>query len=234
MIFGTILAGGSGTRMQNAVPKQFLPLGNAPILIRTLRVFLQCDRLDAILVAVPANRQAETEALIRQYEPDAAVAVVAGGASRTDTLFALIDEIHRRFGQRPDDLIVTHDAVRPFITVPMLCANIDAAQDGAAGTAIPAVDTIIETLDGQTVHAIPPRSQMYLMQTPQTFSVDLLCSTFATLTDDEKARLTDGCGVLVTRGIPVRLSPGSPSNIKITTPADYEIAKQMASESDRT
>lgn len=234
MIFGAILAGGTGTRMQSAaLPKQFLPLAGCPILIRTLRVFLNCEALEHIFIAVPADHLDYARRLVENWCPDERVTLTPGGATRTDTLFALIDRISERFGFRPDDRIVTHDAVRPFVTVEMLLDNIAAAQEfGAAGTAVPAVDTILESADGTTIQAIPPRNRMYLMQTPQTFSIRLLRDTYRTLDNAEKARLTDGCGVLVARGIPVRLSPGSPANIKITTPADYALAQAMAARID--
>ena len=229
MNFGAILAGGSGTRMHGALPKQFLPLDGCPILIRTLRVFLQCPELTHTYVAVPAGWVESTRQLVETWCPAQAVTVLPGGATRTDTLFALLDAAAQQYGAHPDDRIVTHDAVRPFVTVQMIRENLAAAAGtGAAGTAIPAVDTILESADGQVIDAIPPRDRMYQMQTPQTFSIPLLRAAYAALTDDEKARLTDGCGILIARHIPVRLSPGSPTNLKITTPADYELAQALA------
>ncbi len=228
MNFGAILAGGSGTRMHGSIPKQFLMLGGCPVLIRTLRVFLQCSELAHIYIAAPADWIGHTRQLVQTWCPEASVTVLPGGGTRTDTLFALMDAIERRYGSRPDDRVVTHDAVRPFVTVQMIRDNIAAAADtGASGTAIPAVDTILQSEDGRVIDSIPPRGEMYQMQTPQTFSIPLLRATYASLTRAEKARLTDGCGVLVARGIPVRLSPGSPMNIKITTPIDLEMAQVL-------
>lgn len=232
MIFGAILAGGSGTRMQNAsLPKQFLPLGDVPILIHTLRVFQSCTQLDHILIGVPDAWLAHTGSLIDTYCPDAKVTLVPGGATRTDTLFAVADAAQARFGTHPDDILITHDAVRPFITRQMLMDNIAAAAEyGACGTAVPAIDTILESNDGQWIQSIPPRNRMYQMQTPQTFRIDLLRRTFASLSPEERQQLTDGCGIFIARGLPVRLVQGSPRNIKITTPADYSAAQALAAQ----
>ena len=227
MIFGAILAGGSGTRMQNsALPKQFLMLGDYPILIRTLRIFLACPQIDHVLVGVPATWLDYTQTLLDTYCPHADVSLFAGGATRTDTLFAAADAARARFGTQSDDILITHDAVRPFITQQMLTDNIAAAREcGACGTAVAAVDTILESNDGQWINAIPPRAQMYQMQTPQTFQIDALHRAYAALTPEQQHSLTDGCGIFSACGLPVRLVNGSVRNIKLTTPTDLAIAQ---------
>ncbi len=230
MIFGAVLAGGSGTRMKGApLPKQFLPLGDCPILIRTLRVFAACPLLHATFVTVPAQWQAQTHALVQAHLPQANIFVVPGGADRTGSLFAAADAAQAQFGAHNDDLLVTHDAVRPFVTQQMLRDTIDGAQAcGACSVAVNAIDTILESNDGQTIDRIPPRSRMYQMQTPQTFRIALLRRAFAALPDAQKATLTDGCGILVAQGLPVRLAAGSARNMKITTPDDYALAQALA------
>ena len=231
MIYGAILAGGSGTRMQAALPKQFLTIGDAPVLIHTLRKFLTCDQIDHVLIVIPAVWMDYTRELIRTYCPDAEVTLVPGGATRTDTLFAVADAAQNSFGASDSDLLITHDAVRPFITQQMLLDNITAAsEDGACGTAIPAIDTILESDNGKYIAAIPPRTRMYQMQTPQTFNIAALREAFASLTPAQQQILTDGCGIFTACGRPVRIVAGSTKNIKITTPPDIATANAFLAE----
>lgn len=229
MIFGAILAGGSGTRMQNAaLPKQFLTLGDCPILIRTLRIFLACSRIDHTLIGVPAAWMDYTRELLHTHCPQADITLVTGGATRSDTLFAVADAAQARFGARDEDLIITHDAVRPFVTQQMLNDNIEAARDcGACGTAIAAIDTILESSDGCMIDAIPPRNRMYQMQTPQTFRIAALRAAYASLSAQQQLLLTDGCGIFTACGLPVRIVAGNPRNLKITTPADLAAARAL-------
>lgn len=233
MIYGAILAGGSGTRMQAAMPKQFLPIGDAPVLIHTLRAFLACEQIDHVLIGIPAVWLAYTRDLVNTYCPGAEVTLVPGGATRTDTLFAVTDAAQAAFGASPADLLITHDAVRPFVTQQMLRDNIAAAsEDGACGTAIPSIDTILESDDGKYIAAIPSRTRMYQMQTPQTFNIAALREAFASLTPAQQEVLTDGCGIFTACGRPVRIVMGSTKNIKITTPPDLATANAFLAEEE--
>ncbi len=231
MIFGAILAGGSGTRMQSALPKQFLTIGDAPVLIHSLRAFLSCTEIDHVLVGIPSVWMDYTRALIDTYCPGAEVTLFSGGATRTDTLFAAADAAQNTFGASASDLLITHDAVRPFVTQQMLLDNIAAAsEDGACGTAIPSIDTILESDDGKYIAAIPPRTRMYQMQTPQTFNIAVLRESFASLTPAQQVVLTDGCGIFTACGKKVRIVMGSTKNIKITTPPDLATANAFLAE----
>ena len=233
MIFGAILAGGSGTRMQSVLPKQFLTIGDAPVLIHTVRAFLACEEIDHVLVGIPPVWMDYTRDLIVRYCPGAEVTLFPGGATRTDTLFAAADAAQRTFGASDSDLLITHDAVRPFVTRQMLLDNITAAsEDGVCGTAIPAIDTILESDDGTYIAAIPPRARMYQMQTPQTFNITALRNAFASLTPAQQAILTDGCGIFTACGKKVRIVMGSTKNIKITTPPDLATANAFLAEKE--
>ena len=98
----------------------------------------------------------------------------------------------------------------------------------AVNTAIPAVDTIMVSKDGQVVDDIPERKYLYQVQTPQSFRMDLLKNLYSELTEDEKKILTDACKICTVRGVPVRIVMGDVTNMKITTTADFEIAKIIA------
>lgn len=231
MVIGAILAGGVGQRMGSTMPKQFLPLGDEPILVKTLKVFLACDKLDVILLAVNGDWLDYTVDLLEERDLLNRVRLVEGGSTRTETLCRIMDEAA---AIDPDAVLVTHDAVRPFIDVPLIEENIAVAErDGCCGTAMPMVDSVIFSEDGQSISAMPDRSRYFRMQTPQSFRLPLLKAAFRSLTDDQKASLTDGCNICVLAGHPVSIVTGREHNLKITTSNDYRIAQMLEEELTR-
>ena len=230
MIFGAILAGGTGSRMNIAdMPKQFLPLGDKPIVIHTLEKFLLCNQLDAVYLCVHPSWVTHMQDLIVQFiKTDRKIVVVPGGGDRNSTILNIIEGIETDFGESDEHIIVTHDAVRPFITLRMISENIAAAKEfGAVDTVTPAIDTIVCSQDGKVVSDIPDRRRMYQGQTPQSFQISLIKRLYLSLTEEEKEILTDACKICVVRDQPVHLVEGEISNIKITTISDYKIAQAM-------
>lgn len=228
MIYGAILAGGSGTRMHiSSMPKQFLPLGEKPIIIHTLEKMLMCSRLDVVYLGINQSWMSHMTDLLERYGIDTGrVKLSAGGENRNETIFNIIDEIEKDFGLTDDDIIVTHDAVRPFVTLRILSDNIDAAQKyGACDTVVSATDTIVKSENGTSITEIPNRSHMYQGQTPQSFKISLLKEMYAKLNEEQKAVLTDACKICVLGGVEVKLVDGEISNMKITTVNDYKIAQ---------
>ena len=232
MIFSAILAGGTGTRMNiSSMPKQFLPLGDKPIIIHTIERFLKCKRVDAVFVGVHADWVEHTKELLAKHVPDQVqrVHVITGGVDRTDSLLRLMDGIEQAYGASEEHIVLTHDSVRPFFTQRMIEENIDAVYTyGAVNTVSPAIDTIVVSQDGKTISSVPDRTTMFLGQCPQTFRVSELKRLYASLTEEERKVLTDASRIYVMRGMPVYLVQGAVSNIKITTPADYKMAQAIA------
>lgn len=231
MIFGAILAGGIGSRMHMAdMPKQFLPLGDKPVIIHTLEKFLACHKLDVIYIGVHTDWVEYMNDLILRHVPAQSekVQVVAGGSDRNSTIFSIINAIEECWGVSDDHIIVTHDSVRPFVTLRMIEENIEAAKThGAVDTVVSAVDTIVVSEDGKFISSIPDRANMYQGQTPQSFNINLLKKMYESLSEDEKKILTDACKICVVRNYPVYLVTGAATNLKITTPGDYKIAQSM-------
>lgn len=232
MIFGAIVAGGVGNRMNlSGLPKQFLPLGESkkPIIIHTLEKFLMCNQLDYIYLGVHKDWTQYAEELVEKYNlKSEKIVIVAGGADRNSTIFNIIDAIEKQHGVSDGDVIVTHDAVRPFLTLRMINENIEAAKRcGACDTVISAVDTIVESKSGKEITAIPNRKYLYQGQTPQSFDIKKLKKLYLDLSDEEKSRMTDACGVFAIRNEPVELVMGDTFNIKITTVSDYKIAEAI-------
>ncbi len=232
MIFGAIVAGGVGNRMNlSGLPKQFLPLGKSqkPIIIHTLEKFLICEKLDFIYLGINKDWLGYAEELLDKYDIDKKkVFIVPGGADRNLTILNIIEAIEKNHGESKEHIIVTHDAVRPFVTLRMLNENIEAAKEcGACDTVTPAIDTIIESKDGKFISSVPQRSFMYQGQTPQTFNISELKRLYNDLTEEEKSILTDACKIFTFRNKPVKMVQGDAFNIKITTVSDYKIAEAI-------
>ncbi len=230
MIYAAVLAGGIGSRMQNTdMPKQFLELDNKPIIIHTAEKMLMNDRVDMLYIGINPNWLTFCQDLVKKhFGANDKVKVVAGGADRNGTIINIINDIQKTNGIGDDDVIITHDAVRPFLTQRIIDDNIDAAlKYGACDTVVKASDTIVRSSDGEFISEIPPRDPLYQGQTPQSFNIKLLKGCFDEMTDEERAILTDACKICVLRNHQVRLVDGEVLNFKITTVGDYQMARAM-------
>lgn len=230
MIFAVILAGGNGTRMGNVgKPKQFLSLGNKPIIIHTIEKFHINQNFDGIIVLSPKNWISHTEDLISKYITNSeSIKVIEGGNLRNDTIMNGISYIEENFDIDDESVIVTHDSVRPFLTHRIIEENIKYANEyGACDTVIPATDTIVESEDEKFIDSIPNRKNMYQGQTPQSFKINKLKNLYKNLHEDEKGILTDACKIFSMNNEKVFLVKGEITNIKITYPYDLKVANSI-------
>ncbi len=230
MIFAAILAGGIGSRMGGTdTPKQFLTLGNKPVIIHTIEKFVINDKIDKIIVLTPQNFISHTNHLIEKYIPNNEdIIVIEGGETRNDTLMNSVNYIEENFGIDDEAIILTHDSVRPFVTHRIIEDNIDAARKyGACDTVIPATDTIVESINGQTIESIPVRDYYYQGQTPQSFKINKLYNLINSLTEEESKILTDACKIFTLKDEEVHLVKGEVINIKITYPYDLKLANTI-------
>ena len=230
MVFAVICAGGIGSRMGNAEkPKQYLNVGGKPIILHTIEKFVVNEEFEKIIVLVPESWISYTKDIINKHLKGVEkVEVMAGGSDRNSTIMNAINYIEEKFGLDDDTIIVTHDAVRPFVTHRIIMDNIEAAvKVGACDTVIPATDTIVESLDGEKISSIPDRSKVYQGQTPQSFRAKRLKELYSSLTDEEKAILTDAAKIYLLKGEAVHLVRGEVFNIKITYPYDLTVAETL-------
>ena len=230
MIYAGILAGGVGSRMGNVpLPKQFLDLDGKPIIVHTVEKFLLTSEFDKIYIATPQKWISHTRDTLRKFHiTDERVEVVQGGSDRNETIMSIINVIEQDHKITDEDVIVTHDAVRPFLTRRIIKENIDnVIKYGAVDTVITATDTIITSEGGQVIDEIPVRDKMYQGQTPQSFNINLLRDSYNELSADEKKILTDACKILVVSNKKVNLVLGELYNIKITTPYDLKVANYI-------
>lgn len=233
MIYAEILAGGKGTRMGNVnMPKQFLTLNNRPIIIHTIEKFLLHERFDKIIIVSPRDWMNYTNDIIKKYINDRErIVVVEGGKDRNGSIMSGVNYIEKNFGINDDDIIVTHDSVRPFLTHRIIEENIDCALNySAVDTVIEAIDTIIQSEDGETISDIPVRDTMYQGQTPQSFNIAELKKRYESLSDKEKEILTDACKIFAIQGAKVKIVKGEVFNIKVTTPYDLKVANAIIQE----
>ena len=225
MVYAAVLAGGSGLRMGGSLPKQFLEIADKPIIIRSIEAFLRSGSVDRIFVAVSADFFDYTKELIAQHLDNADITVIVGGKNRNETL---LNVLHGISDISDDDIILTHDAVRPFINKRIIDENISAAREyGACNTVVSAVDTILRSSDGKFIESVPVRSEIFHAQTPQSFNAEKLLSLYEKLNDDEMEKFTDSCSVFLAAGERVFLVTGDRNNIKLTYPEDMERAENI-------
>lgn len=232
-VFGVILAGGTGQRMGNSEkPKQFMEIGGKPILIHTIEKFLLHEEFEKIIVLTPASWIKTTEDLIKRYfQINERLIVIEGGATRNETVMNSIRYIEENYALTDNTIIVTHDAVRPFVTYRIIDENIKQTEKyGACDTVIPASDTIVCSKDGDDITEIPNRTWMYQGQTPQSFKAKKLKEHYSSLSREEKEILTDAAKIMVLKGEKVHLIQGEVYNIKITYPYDMRVAQSFLEE----
>lgn len=230
MVFAAVFAGGIGSRMGNSdTPKQYLELGGKPVIIHTVEKFFINEEIDEILILCPKAWVAHTRDLVAKHLPNGKkITVIAGGATRNGTLENAIEFIESNYETDKDTVIVTHDAVRPFLTHRIICENVEAARKyGACDTVIPATDTIVASEDGKMISSIPERNKMFQGQTPQSFRLKELERVLSSLTEDEKAILTDACKIFTIKNKDVYMVNGEVFNIKITYPYDLKVAQTL-------
>lgn len=230
MIYGVVLAGGVGSRMGNVgKPKQYLLIGDKPVLIHTLEKFYMQSEFEKVLVLCPAEWMTHTKNLIKKYIKDTErVVVLQGGDTRNETIMNAIDYIEGQGNLNKETIIVTHDSVRPFVTQRILEENIKFAKEyGACDTAVAATDTIVCSEDNVVISDIPERRKMYQGQTPQTFQAMKLKQLYEALNPEEKALLTDAAKIFVMKGEKVHIVEGEVFNIKITYPYDLRVAEAL-------
>ncbi len=233
MIYAVIAAGGIGSRMGNVEkPKQYITLKDKPIIAHTVEKFYVNDCFEKIIILCPDQWVNHTKSIIKKHLPeDERVVVLQGGSTRNETIMNAIKYIEETDGLDDETVIVTHDAVRPFVSARIISENIEGAlKFGATDTVVPATDTIVESQDGSVISNIPDRSKLYQGQTPQAFKAKLLKELYYSLTEEEKDILTDACKIFSMKGHDVHLIDGEVHNIKITYPYDLRVAKALLDE----
>ncbi|MDR3763265.1 MAG: 2-C-methyl-D-erythritol 4-phosphate cytidylyltransferase [Acidobacteriota bacterium] len=230
-VFVIIPAAGLGTRMAvshaGQAPvrsKQFLELQGVPILVHTLRKFAAVPQVDSIWIAMRNNEMEGFAPTLKAAGISKPVHLIEGGEHRQESVGNALDALPAT----PDDLVLIHDAVRPFIALETIQEVIEkAAKYGAVIAGVPAIDTIKRVerrAEGAVIEATIPREQIVQAQTPQGFRYGVLSPIFNEARG-EGFLGTDEASLLERAGVTVHVVMGSPRNIKITTPADLALAE---------
>lgn len=231
MAVAGIVAGGSGQRMGGSMPKQFMELCGKPVIIRTIEAFLQHADIESVIIGINPDWYDYMSALV-QKDFRNGVYITKGGKDRNDTILNIIKYARNTLHCNDNEIILTHDAVRPFVTEKMISdsiAEMDRCEICTA--AIAAVDTIVVSEDGENVCEFPPRNTMYQVQTPQTFRIGSFSEVYGNLTENEKKTVTDACKLFSLNGYRVRLIDGDRNNIKLTYPSDFFLAEAIVGKS---
>ena len=206
-------------------PKQFLQLAGTPIIFHTLKPFELCDRIQEVIVVLPAEQSAEFLAQAAKRGLRKLARVVPGGVTRADSVKRGLQSIRGATAE----IVAVHDGVRPFVTVEEIENTIEAAQrDGAAILATPATDTIKLVEENKIVRTLDRRSVRQAL-TPQCFRYELLRRAYDQV-DVNDPLLTDESALVERLGHAVTIVEGSASNIKITTTRDLLVAEALLHE----
>lgn len=210
-----IVAGGKGLRMGGDIPKQFLPIGGKPILMRTIEAFRSVLDDVKIVLVLPADQHDYWQELCRKHDFRSPELIANGGATR-------FHSVSNGLNLLPDDkdaVVGVHDGVRPFVSAETIRRCFSAAAEGKAVVpVVPVVETLRQILpDGKSLTR--PRDEYRLVQTPQTFPIALLKEAYR---QPFSEAFTDDASVVEALGKEITMVEGNRENIKITTPSDLK------------
>ena len=230
-----IMAGGIGSRMNSPeLPKQYLKIDDEPIIVKTIRNFEDFGSFAAGVVCCPIDWIEYTKAMLLEYGITSdSITVISGGKNRNCSVKNGCRFLSENYNITDDDIVLTHDAVRPFINSRIIKENVSAVKEfGAANTVMPVYDSIIRSTDSEYLSECVKRDDIFRVQTPQSFKLKELEFVINSLTDDELANYTDVASIFYNKGYNVRLVKGSDNNIKITTPFDLAVAQAIIANSN--
>lgn len=215
--FALIVAGGKGSRMNTAVPKQFLELAGRPVLMRTLEQFAAYDPQIGFVVVLPDEYRDSWTALCAKYGFCLEHEIVAGGTSRFQSVKNGLERLPG------EGLVFIHDGVRPLVSLQTIenCA-VTAIGKGNAIPVMPVTESLRRLNNRGSEHV--DRTLYFLVQTPQTFRLEVIKQAFL---QPENPLFTDDASVCEAMGIPVNLVEGNSENIKLTRPVDFKIAENL-------
>lgn len=216
-----LVAGGKGTRMGGPVSKQYLPIGGKPVLMHTLQRFHEADSEVFLILVLPESDFELWESLCAEYHFTLAHQVVAGGQSRFQSVKNGLNALSFSEG-----LVAIHDGVRPFVSMTVIRDSYDQAGKSGSAIAVVGLKDSLRKIGEGGVSTFQERHQFRLVQTPQTFQIQLIKLAFQAA---ELPQFTDDATVYEYQGWEVSLIPGNAENIKITSPEDLEYADYLLS-----
>ena len=228
MNYGVVLAGGTGTRMGGEIPKQFMNLCGKPILLWTLEKLISIEDFNAIYIAVHSDYINYLQKLLNDFcIKDNRIEIINGGKERINSIENALQAIcENEIG--PDDVVVIHDGVRPFVSTKILRDSINVAREyGACVAVVPAIDTMYILNDDRFIKDFPHRATIFNGQAPDSFKVQVLKCALDSLSAEERKTITGTVQICSLKGYQIKTIPGDYKNIKITTQDDMFIAEKI-------
>ena len=223
---GLIIAGGSGNRMHQDIPKQFITVNDRPVIAYTLEAFERHPEIDAIVVVCIAGWEQVLWAYSKQFNITKLQYIVPGGETGQASIRNGVYEVEKHFDQK--DIVLIHDAIRPLVSSEIISDCIRVAREkGNAITVIPCAEAMIQTKDGIVSTGNYPRDQLKRTQTPQAFSVEKICDLHRRALKKGITNSVASCTLMIEMGEHVYFSAGSEKNIKLTTVDDIDIFKAL-------
>ena len=223
-----IFAGGSGTRMGAAVPKQFLEIHGKTVLAHTLSLFQAHPQIDGIWLVVASDQLERARGLAEECGISKLMGLAVGGDSAQASIYNGL--VALRAACEPDTVVLIHDGVRPYVDRKVVTANIEAVKVyGNAVTFTPCYETIVISKDGKTIDALPYRRESYTVQAPQSFRLGDILSAHERIRSRPEGYtdMIDQATICHTLGIPIHLVPGNRGNIKVTTKEDLSMLSAL-------
>lgn len=218
------LAAGSGERMQTSTPKQFLRLGKRPLFLHSIETFLRAFPEGIVVCALPSVHLSRGRKLLQQAFPEATIYAIVGGPSRSASTEAALHFLEQNEFLDGKSIVAFHDAARPFVSENLIRRVFATAQEkGSAVCGLP-VSFSVREVEGDHSRALP-RQRLWEVQTPQAFHSSVLLQAWQRLSPTSSPTFTDEGSWIEAAGFPVHLVPGEPSNLKITFPIDWEVAR---------
>jgi len=221
-----IIAGGTGARMRQEIPKQFLNVNDKPVVIYTLEAFQSHPDIDKIGVVCVDGWHDILKAYARQYRIDKLDWVVSGGENGQDSIRGGVFEAERRYDG--EDIILVHDAIRPMVSHEIISDCIVQCKRFGSAVAVTHCNTVVlRRTAGETSGEVVPRDQLAITQTPQAFPIKKLANAHRRALERGITNAVASCSMLVELGETVHFAIGAETNIKLTTPDDLKIFKAL-------
>lgn len=223
---GLIIAGGSGNRMHQDIPKQFITVNERPVIIYTLEAFEKHPEIDAIAVVCIEGWEQVLLAYAKQFNITKLKHVIPGGKNGQDSIRNGVMELEKHY--TPEDFVLIHDAIRPMVSAEIISDSIRVAREfGNAITVIPCAEAMLQTDDGQVSSGSYPRERLKRTQTPQAFRIGDICDLHRRALEAGITNSVASCTLMIEMGEKVYFSMGSEKNIKLTTVEDIDIFKAL-------
>ncbi len=221
-----IIAGGSGVRMQQDIPKQFLTVNERPVIVYTLEAFQNHEEIDAIAVFCIEGWEQVLWAYANQFNITKLKYVVTGGKNGQDSIRNGLFELEKHYDA--DDIVLIHDAIRPMVSAEIISDCIATTREyGSAITVIPCAEAMLKTEDGQVSTGSFPRDNLKRTQTPQGFPLGEICDVHRRALEAGITNSIASCTLMIEMGEQVHFCAGSEKNIKLTTVEDIDIFKAL-------